>query len=143
MTTKKPFSVSHYSQDDNAKDLFIDWLKSKGWSAHVNPNRYGIDVFAIDPEGNNFQFEVEVKHNWKGAVFQYPTLHYSERKRKFLEAPENTAFVTLNHERTHAFMVEGSVLSVAETIVKDTIYTKDEKFIEVNVTDCKLIELDF
>lgn len=138
----KPFSTELYNRDDNAKDLFVDWLKSKAWSAWVNPDQYGIDVLAVDLDGNEHQFEVEVKHNWKGPRFQYDTLHYSDRKRKFLAKPENTAFVTFNHERTHALVAPGVVLSEAPTIVKNTIYTNNEKFIEVKAAQCDLITME-
>jgi hypothetical protein len=139
--SKKPFSQSLYDSDDTAKDQIVDYFNGQGWKAYVNPDQYGIDVLATDPQGKEHKFEVEVKHNWKGPKFQYSTLHYSDRKRKFLDTPENTAFITLNHERTHALMVAGNVLADAETIVKDTIYTKGEKFIEVNTVDCELIDL--
>lgn len=140
--SKKPFSQDLYDNDDTAKDQIVKWLKGKAWSAWVNPDQYGIDVLAVDLDQKEHKFEVEVKHNWKGPHFQYSTLHYSDRKRKFLTTPENTAFITLNHERTHALMVPGTVLAAAETIVKDTIYTKGEKFIEVNIKDCMLIDLE-
>jgi hypothetical protein len=132
---KKPFSKSHYDQDDSAKYQVIQWLRNQGYEAQVNPERYGIDVLA-DRDGEHLKVEVEVKHNWKGPHFQYSTLHYSDRKRKFLDTPDNTMFVTLNHERTHALVVPGPVLAKSETITKDTIYTRGEKFIEVDVDLC-------
>ena len=136
----KVFSEEHYNADDNAKHKVIEWLVTQGFMAWVNPDQYGIDVQGVR-NGRCYEFEVEVKHNWKGPKFQYSTLHYSDRKRKFLTTPENTAFITLNHERTHALQVSGAVLAKAETIVKDTIYTKGEKFIEVNTVDCTLLDL--
>jgi len=138
----KPFSAKLYTNDDNAKDQFIDWLKAKAWSAWVNPDQYGIDVLAIDLDGTEHRFEVEVKHNWRGPRFQYSTLHYSDRKRKFLSQPETTSFVTFNHERTHALIVPGVVLAEAPTIVKDTIYTNNEKFIEVETNKCQIINME-
>lgn len=138
----KPFSQELYGKDDNAKDQFITWLKSKGWDAWVNPDQYGIDVLAVDLSGNTHQFEVEVKHNWKGPRFQYDTLHYSDRKRKFLKDPKRSAFITFNHERTHALLAPGHILADAPTITKDTIYTNNEKFIEVKTMDCQLLNLE-
>lgn len=137
----KPFSNKLYSEDDNAKDIVIDWLKSRAWSAKVNPDQYGIDVIAVDLDGQEKFIEVEVKHNWTGPTFPFATLHYSERKRKFLGNPDHTFFITLNHERTHALLVPGDVLEKAPTIVKDTIYTSNEKFIEVNASQCEPIEM--
>ena len=137
---KKPFSKDQYDQDDAAKYQVVKWLRNDGYEAQVNPARYGIDVLATK-DGRDLKLEVEVKHNWKGEVFQYNTLHYSGRKKKFLDTPENTYFITLNHERTHALLVPGKVLSVAPIIVKDTIYTRGEEFIEVMVADCVLVEM--
>ncbi len=137
----KPFSQELYNNDDNAKDIFIKMAEARGWNARVNPDQYGIDVLTVDENGNERQFEVEVKHNWQGPSFGYKTLHYSDRKRKFLKDPDKVSFVTFNHERTHALIVPGTVLASAKTITKDTIYTKGEKFIEVNVEDCKLVEV--
>jgi hypothetical protein len=139
---KKPFSQSLYEHDDNAKDQIIKWLNSNGWKAGTNPDRFGIDVIAIDINSNEHYFEVEVKHNWKGPIFQYDTLHYSARKRKFLNDPEHTTFITLNHERTHALIAPGQVLADAPTITKDTIYTKGEQFIEVRTEDCSIVDLE-
>ena len=138
----KPFSPKLYANDDNAKDQFVDWLNNRGWKAWINPDQYGIDVLATDQKGNTHSFEVEVKHNWKGAQFQYPTLHYSDRKRKFLKEPKHTAFVTFNHERTHAMIAPGWVLSEAPTIIKNTVYTDAEPFIEIEINRCQLIELE-
>jgi hypothetical protein len=138
----KPFSRKLYNDDDNAKDRVVEWLKKSDWDAWINPDQYGIDVLAYAPNGDSYAFEVEVKHNWKGPRFQYSTLHYSDRKRKFLTTPDTIKFITLNHERTHALIVPGPVLSVAPTIVKDTIYTNNEKFIEVKTADCDLVDLE-
>jgi hypothetical protein len=137
---KKPFNKDLYDKDDSAKYQVIKWLRNNGHEAQVNPERYGIDVLASKAQ-QEYQYEVEVKHNWKGITFQYDTLHYSDRKRKFLTNPSNTFFVTLNHDRTHALLVPGLILSTAPTIIKDTIYTRGEKFIEVKVSDCTIIPM--
>lgn len=137
----KPFSKRLYENDDNAKDQFVEYLRENNYEAWINPDRYGIDVLA-HKDGIDYMYEVEVKHNWKGPDFQYDTLHYSDRKRKFLDTPDNTAFVTFNDDRTHVLLVRGPVLAAAPTIVKNTIYTKDEKFIEVKVVDCELISME-
>jgi hypothetical protein len=132
---RKPFSKELYDQDDVAKHQVIKLLKANGYDAEVNPEQYGIDVLATR-DGIDYQVEVEVKHNWKGPKFQFPTLHYSERKRKFLSKPDTTWFVTLNHERTHAYFVPGTALVEGQVVVKNTIYTENERFIEVRITDC-------
>jgi hypothetical protein len=137
----KPFSQELYDNDDKAKHLIIDFLESNGWDAWVNPDTYGIDLLALDPNGIEYQIEVEVKHNWSGRTFPYKTLHFSERKRKFLEGDRITMFVTINHDKTHALVASDAQLSVASVIVKDTSYTTQEKFLEVQADACQLIRL--
>jgi hypothetical protein len=137
----KAFSQELYDTDDKAKHLIIDYLESNGWDAWVNPDKYGIDLLALDPNGIEYQVEVEVKHNWTGDRFPYPTLHFSERKQKFIDGQRMTLFMTINHDLTHALVAFEQELSEARTIVKDTSYTKQEKFLEVSSHGCQLITL--
>lgn len=133
----KRFSEKLYNEDDNAKYQVIEWLTEQGYHAYVNPDQYGIDVIAESNEETYF-YEVEVKHNWKGEKFIYSGIHWTERKIKF--ANPNSFFVMLNHERTHAFMTTWDVIQKSPVIVKNTKYTANEKFIEVDIKDCVLIE---
>lgn len=137
----KPFSQELYDQDDKAKYLVIEFLQSNGWDAWVNPDQYGIDLLATDPNGLEYGIEVEVKHNWTGDKFPYQTLHFADRKRKFIDTDRMTMFFTVNHDKTHALVAFDEALSVAPTIVKNTSYTQNEKFIEVLASDCQLIKL--
>lgn len=137
----KPFSPELYGNDDNAKDQLIDLLSTQGWKAWVNPDQYGIDVLSVDPYGDEVQFEVEVKHNWRGRRFQYDGVHFSARKKKFATPDYKTIFFMFNHERTHALIVYGKDWLDSPVIVKDTIYTRQEPFVEVPVSKCKFIDL--
>jgi hypothetical protein len=47
----------------------------------------------------------------------------------------------LNHERTHAMLISGAKVKQSEVLTKDTIYTKDEQFIVVDVSDCKVVQI--
>jgi hypothetical protein len=127
----KPFSLELYADNDNAKELVIKWLESKGCTAWVNPDQYGIDLLFKNPEGDYYSCEVEVKHNWKGAKFPFKTMHISARKLKF--ATDNSIFVILNSERSHLIMLHGDDLRKAPIVRKDTIYTEGEYFIEIEV----------
>jgi hypothetical protein len=137
----KPFSPELYEQDDKAKHLIIEFLEWNQWEAWVNPDKYGIDLLALDPNGIEYQVEVEVKHNWTGDKFPYQTLHFAERKRKFIDSDRMTLFITLNHDKTQALVAFDDVLSEAAVIVKDTSYTKQERFLEISVSSCELITL--
>jgi aerobic-type carbon monoxide dehydrogenase small subunit (CoxS/CutS family) len=128
----KPFSPELYDVNDDAKELVIQWLSAKGIQAWVNPDQYGIDLLSKD-----VAFEVEVKHNWNGDTFPFETVHLPGRKIKF--ANPGSLFVMLNHERTHAMLISGAKVQESEVITKDTIYTKGEQFVEVDVRDCKVV----
>jgi hypothetical protein len=138
----KPFSPKLYAEDDVAKDQVIEWLQSQDWKAWANPDQYGIDVLAVDPYGDEFKFEVEVKHNWKGPRFGFDGVHFSARKRKFASADYFTKFIMLNHERTHALIVEGVDFVASPVITKSTIYTENEQFVEVPVSKCTFIKFE-
>jgi hypothetical protein len=117
----KPFSLELYTDNDNAKELVIKWLESKGCTAWVNPDQYDIDLLFKNPSGDYYSCEVEVKHNWKGAKFPFKTMHIPARKLKF--ATDNSIFVVLNSED----------LRKAPIVRKNTIYTKGEYFVEIEV----------
>ena len=131
----KPFSEVLYADDDNAKDLLVEFLAEHNFdNPHVNPDQYGIDVLA-HRGGEPYAFEVEVKHNWRGDYFQYKTVHFAYRKMKFTERQSallsNTFFVMFNHDRTFALRVDGVTFASSPVVSKNTIYTKGERFVEV------------
>jgi hypothetical protein len=108
--------------------------------AWVNPDQYGIDVQGV-LKGECYEFEVEVKHNWTGAVFPFDTIHFSNRKRKFATADKLTWFVMLNDERTHALLISGATFLAAPVVTKNTIYTQAEQFVAIPVAQGRLIQL--
>ena len=128
----KVFSQEHYDQDDSAKYQIIEWLEGKGHKAWVNPDQFGIDILATR-WGRQFAFEVEVKHNWRGDVFPFDSVHYSVRKRKFVQPDVHTYFVTVNHERTMLLCIKGEDFMDGKLVQKSTIYTQDEWFVEVPI----------
>ena len=137
----KVFDKEHYENDDNAKHDVISWLESKGFMAWVNHDQFGIDVQGVR-KGISYEFEVEVKHNWKGKDFPFDTVHFSNRKRKFALPDNTTWFVMLNHERTHGLMVTGSVFLNAPIVEKNTIYTRKEEFVQISVDKAILITIN-
>jgi len=128
----KPFSQQQYDQDDYAKFKIIDFLERTGYKAKVNPDKFGIDILA-ERWQRPFQFEVEIKHNWTGTQFPFQNVHFSARKRKFVSLDTETWFVMLNHERTHALFISGQDFMDSPIIKKDTKYTEQEWFVEVDI----------
>jgi hypothetical protein len=136
----KKFSQFLYDRDDQAKELVINYLKSRGYDAWVNPDQYGVDVMACK-DGDVFEIEVEVKHNWKGKDFPYNSVHFSERKRKFIKESAFNIFWMLNDDWSWALLIDGLQMSEAPTIVKDTIYTTAECFIAIPVAQATLLRM--
>lgn len=135
----KPFDRNLYNADDSVKDIFVDWLRSQGFKAKINPDKYGIDVLC-DWLGPDTGVEVEVKHNWKGANFPFKSVHFASRKYKFLEANNHVRFVMFNHDRTHILIVEAKEFN--KIVTKDTIYTSGESFFEIPIANCTIVSLE-
>jgi len=135
---KKPFDINLYNQDDSVKGILCDWLRSKGFRAYVNPDKYGIDVLS-NWFGDDTGIEVEVKHNWKGPNFPFKSVHYAARKFKFLDGNKQVKFVTFNHNRTHIILVDASEFT--KIVTKETKYTRDETFYEIPIENCQIIKL--
>lgn len=135
----KPFDRNLYNADDSVKEILIDWLRSKEFKAKVNPDQYGIDVLS-NWMGDDTGIEVEIKHNWRGAEFPYPTVHFASRKYKFLEGTKEVRFVMFNHERTHILIVDGKEFK--KLVTKNTIYTDGEAFFEIPIENCTIVSLE-
>lgn len=140
-SVSKPFSQELYDRDDAAKEFVISLFTTRyGWLVYVNPDQYGIDLI-VENERGVFELEVEVKHNWKGQKFPYQTVHFAARKLKFAKNPENVNFIMLNDDWTYAIVIDGPTFASSPIIKKDTIYTKNERFVEVAVAKGTLLKL--
>lgn len=135
--TGKPFDQGLYDSDNPAVNDWMAHLKASGWKAIINPDKYGVDILAQSPEGKPLCFEIEVKHNWVGQVFQFDTVHIPARKLKF--ADERTIFVIFNHHRSQAILVSGDMVKDSPTVKKKTLYTDNEDFFEIHKDYCRLI----
>lgn len=137
----KKFDQDLYNRNDDAKHVVIKWLSTQGYDAHVNPDDYGIDLLAFNPETRyECQFEVEVKHNWSGPSFPFDTIHIPARKLKFVSP--TAYFVMLNHERTHLLLFRSERLANAPIVTKTTTYTAREEFVEIPFDDWFLIPIN-
>jgi hypothetical protein len=121
------WSQQRHDESIWAQDLFVDILNYKTErNAKVNDNIYGIDVVT-----DEYDFEIEIKHNWVGREFIYETMHYAERKRKFISP--RSFFVTFNSDATRYFITHSSALKDQNIIMKDTKYSTLELFVVVPV----------
>jgi hypothetical protein len=138
MQTKR-FSLNDYNKHDPAKHLIIKWFQDLGWKCEVNPNSKGVDLLAQSPNGSHWEIEVEVKKKWLTGVFKYDTLHIAGRKEKFIN--DHAMHVTINEDHSYFILVPTDVLLNSTRIQKDTIYTRAETFIELQIKDCKIYKL--
>ena len=85
----KEFNKESYDANDKpAKDLVINFLKSKGLDAMENPDKYGIDI--VVP-----RYEVERREIWIDK-FPFKTVHIPARKEKFLK--HSIIYVVVNKD---------------------------------------------
>ena len=85
----KEFNKESYDANDKpAKDLVINFLKSKGLDAIENPDKYGIDI--VVP-----RYEVERREIWIDK-FPFKTVHIPARKEKFLK--HSIVYVVVNKD---------------------------------------------
>lgn len=140
MQTKKFSTYHHTKYDKPAKTAITKWLQKQGWECKENPDRLGIDLIATSPNGHTWQIEVEVKNKWQTGTFKYDTLHIAGRKEKFIT--KNTIHITINELFTHFVLVPTHTLQNSTRITKNTIYTQNEKFIEIQIKDCTIHRLE-
>lgn len=139
----KPFSEALYTDNDDAKHQVVEWLLDKeNFSfAGINPDQYGIDILG-EKDGQQYEIEVEVKHNWKGQKFPFGEVHFPARKKKFAKKSEFVWFVMLNHERTHALIVDGIDFVAGTMVKKNTSEYNNDLFIEIPTFNCRFITLE-
>lgn len=136
----KQFSVYHHAKYDTpAKQAIIEHFQKLGWNIKENPDKLGIDLLATSPNGTNWEIEVEVKRKWQTGTFKYQTLHIAGRKEKFIKP--NAIHITINELFTHFVLVPNYVLANSKRITKNTIYTTEEKFIEIEIKDCTIHQM--
>jgi hypothetical protein len=138
----KPFSEALYTENDDAKHQVVEWLLVHGFeTAIVNPDQYGIDILA-EKDGQKYEIEVEVKHNWKGEKFPFSEVHFPERKRKFAKKTEYVWFFMLNHERTHGLIVDGFDFVNGTVVRKHTSEYDNDLFVEIPTFNCKFVSME-
>lgn len=141
----KPFDAQLYTDNDYAKEKIIAWLNTDDENhAFVNPDQYGIDIICETADYQTYYYEVEVKHNWSGEKFPFGEVHFPARKLKFAKKhpEEDTFFVMLNKEHTHALIVDGFDFNRGTLVRKNTSVMDNDLFVEIPTFNCKFITLE-
>ena len=131
---KKKFDQALYDQNDTPARAILakTFLLEYGLELYDNPDIYGPDMLAF--KGNQFKgyVEFEVKHNWKGAICPFASLHFPMRKERILHY-RPMIFVILNSSMSHLIWFKVEDLLEGRRIHKKTKLTDwDEGFIEVD-----------
>ena len=124
----------HSKFDIPAREVFLNFLRSM---ITENDDVYGPDLVSKTLDGKVYYYEVEVKNDWI-YEFPYKTLHIPYRKAKFLKY-NNICFVVLSNDMSYGLLVNPDKLN--NIINKDTCYTQDEEYFEIDLNDCTLINL--
>lgn len=140
MNNHPNFDQHRYAIHDLAKHIIIDEFHAREWqNVHVNPDTYGADLIATSGRtGAKWTIEVEVKNNWDTGRFKYDTLHISARKAKY--SNPHHLHVTINKDWTWFLIVPPSALLNAKRVTKSTIYSENELFLEIPITETQIIE---
>ena len=89
------------------KQAATSFWNQLGFECSENPNEFGIDLL-VSGKGKEFGCEVEVKTQWHGANFAFPTLNIALRKQKFMTRPSQ--FMVFNPGLTHAALANRNVI---------------------------------
>jgi len=136
----------HDKYDGPGKEVVINWLRTKGFEATENPNRYGIDII-IRKDGEVYGYgEVEVRPSaWVGKVFKFDDLNVPFRKYKkilpLVKASKRSLFFSVNGDYTAMFYCSGKKAIGGNSFRQDTIHMKNEKFLKVKLNDVRYEEL--
>lgn len=134
---KKAFSQELFDQNDTPAREKVKRSFAEIWGLTLvdNSDKYGPDLVAY--RGSVFEgfVEIEVKHNWLGNRFPFPTVHFPKRKERiFGEGP--MIFVVMNKHMTHFIWFRLNSLKSARVITKRTRLTDfQEGFLEIPVSE--------
>jgi hypothetical protein len=125
--------------DAPAKQAATTFWSQLGFTCIENPDEFGIDLL-VRGKGKEFGCEVEVKTQWHGANFTFPTLHVALRKRKFLTSPCH--FMVFNQGLTHAALMSRNVILASPVIeVKNATVPVGERFYDVPTSEFTVLNV--
>ena len=110
-----------------------------GYECIEKSNDYGIDLL-VKGKGKEFGCKVEVKLDWHGPTFNFPTLHICSRKKKFMSPP--SMFMVMNNSLTHGAVVSSKLILQSPIIeVKNMTVPTRERFLDIPAKNINVINL--
>lgn len=116
---------------ESVENLFnLPWNKKFEVLEHESHTAVDMEIFVDGDIVANL--ETEIKRVWKGSGFQYDTVQFPERKRKFCELAEPTIFVMWNFDCTSFMAVTSTDMlnSPVKEVPNKYVY-KGELFFQV------------
>ena len=112
-------------------------LKHEGSIEVWDPfGEYGIDLKILMPDGQELFIEVEVRPDcWSESIWKYPTVHFLERKAKYLKHEPMYLFA-LDDTFSHAMVVPGTVVREHKKIAVPNKYSEGELFYDIPIGEC-------
>lgn len=134
MTIRKRFDRDLWLENDAKARKAVENLFSKFENIEVKPHKdhrkVDLEVF-IDGE-HVANVETEIKRVWKAENFQYESVQFPERKKKFCELDKPTLFIMWNFDTSSYLVVAGSDLTESPCVEVPNKYVyKGEKFFQV------------
>lgn len=130
MQDTKQFDPDLYKENDQiAKEKAIAFLSSRfDYKLLSSEEVYEYDLLMQDHFENQVSIEVERKKTWKSRIFPYDSIDIPFRKNK------NTAtlFILFNFSYSALALIEMAIIRQSKISIKNTIYTRGEKFFNVN-----------
>jgi hypothetical protein len=124
---------NHATNDKPAKDLVINFLKSKGLDAMENPDKYGIDI--VVP-----RYEVERREIWIDK-FPFKTVHIPARKEKFLK--HSIVYVVVNKDFDKIMFCRSEIIRQYDLIeVPNKSVPKGEYFYDVPIEKWRIYNIE-
>lgn len=143
---RKRFDIELYAQYDTpACDVVAAYLLTRGVYASRNPDKYGPDLIVYTGLRSERYVEVEVKRVWakERSDFPWNTLQIPERKSKFVRMHKPIEFWVLREDLAKAVVVDKEVIKGSPLVVVPNKQVESgEKFYKIDVSKCRVVELD-
>lgn len=142
----RTFNIESYKKYDKpAKDMFSEYLKSKGYEV-FNEETKGIDLIA-KKDNNTLFIEVETTKNYFTSKKDYPfknTIKFLGRKEKYRKVNE-FYYVIINLETKCALYSKSNRIFKTEYAKEVYVNNKErrglDRFFYVPIEECKFIKM--
>lgn len=133
------FSRSLYNTYDVlGKDTAQNFFRQQGYTITDTSEAYGSHDFIMERDGKSVKVEVEVKRGWKTLHFPFPTHDVPHRKH----TSKADIFVQVNHNGSALAYCPMAAVKASKTYVKNTCYTRNERFFAVPTSAMTYMEND-